>query len=120
MKKRTVCAALAAAMLPGTALAEEMLMAEFTDWNRMATYSGAMAAVMLIVQFLKVPVGAFGRVPMRLVVYAVSVAVLMGAQAFTGTLNGWQDAALAALNGVAVALGAMNLYERTLGKDQAA
>ena len=122
MKKMRAGAAIAALamMTAAGAMAEVIGGGSFTDWERMATYSGAMAAVMLIVQFLKIPAGGFQRVPMRLVVYATALAVVLGARVFSGAQIGVKEVLLAAVNAVAVALGAMELYERTLGKGKEA
>ena len=91
----------------------------FFDWRYLATYSGAVAAVVFIVQFLKLPVDKIGHVPTRALVYAVSLAVLLLAQLFTAQAFTPDVIALAALNAVLVAFAAMGLYERAIALPEA-
>lgn len=91
----------------------------FFDWGYLATYSGAIAAVVFIVQFLKLPLDRLGHVPTRAVVYLVSLAILVAARLFTGEPFDAGAIALAALNAVIVAFSAMGLYERALAAPQA-
>lgn len=86
----------------------------FFDWSYLATYSGAVAAVVFIVQFLKLPIDRLGHVPTRALVYIVSLAVLLLAQLFTGNMFTPEMIALAVLNAAIVALAAMGLYERAV------
>lgn len=81
-------------------------------WNALATVGGAAAATLVIVQYLKLPLDRFHHVPTRLLVWIVSLAVLVIAQALTAGLT-WQDALLALVNSFVVALAAMGAYEIT-------
>lgn len=91
----------------------------FFDWSCLATYSGAVAAVVFIVQFLKLPIDRLGHVPTRVLVYVVSLAVLLLAQLFTGHLFTPEVIALAVLNAVIVAFAAMGVYERAIALPEA-
>lgn len=87
----------------------------FFDWGYLATYSGAVAAVVFIVQFLKLPVDRIGHVPTRVLVYFVSLAVLLMAHLFTAPKAfDVEVVTLAALNAVIVAFAAMGIYERMI------
>lgn len=91
----------------------------FFDWSYLAIYSGAVAAVVFIVQFLKLPIDKMGHVPTRVLVYAVSLSVLLLAQLFTGNAFTPEVIALAVLNAVIVAFAAMGLYERAVALPEA-
>ena len=85
----------------------------------LATYSGAVAAVVFIVQFLKLPIDKLGHVPTRVLVYVVSLVVLLLAQLFTGNAFTSEVIALAVLNAVIVAFAAMGVYERAIALPEA-
>ncbi len=103
------------AALPVCAEAAQPGTDTFFDWGYLATYSGAVAAVVFIVQFLKLPVDRIGHVPTRVLVYFVSLAVLLLAQLFTAPKGfNVEVVALAALNAVIVAFAAMGIYERMI------
>lgn len=91
----------------------------FFDWSYLATYSGAVAAVVFIVQFLKIPIDRIGHIPTRVLVYAVSLAVLLLAQLFTAKTFTPDVIALAVLNAVLVAFAAMGVYERAIALPEA-
>ena len=91
----------------------------FFDWSYLATYSGAVAAVVFIVQFLKLPIDKLGHVPTRVLVYVVSLAVLLLAQLFTENAFTPEVIALAVLNAVIVAFAAMGVYERAIALPEA-
>lgn len=86
----------------------------FFDWGYLATYSGAIAAVVFIVEFLKLPIDRIGHVPTRAVVYVVSLFVLLCAQLFIGNTFTVETVALAMFNAVIVAFSAMGVYERVI------
>lgn len=86
----------------------------FFSWELLGTFSGAVAAVVFIVQLLKLPLDKVWRVPTQYIVYVVSFAVLALAQHFVlGGLT-WDTLALVLLNSVLVALSAMSLYEQAI------
>ena len=91
----------------------------FFDWGYLATYSGAVAAVVFIVQFLKLPIDRIGHIPTRVLVYFVSLAVLLLAQLFTAQAFTPEVIALAVLNAVIVAFAAMGVYERAIALPEA-
>lgn len=105
--------------LPACAEAVQPGVNAFFDWSYLATYSGAVAAVVFIVQFLKLPIDKIGHVPTRVLVYAVSLAVLLLAQLFTAQAFTPEVVALAALNAVIVAFAAMGVYERVIALPEA-
>lgn len=96
-----------------------MTIDSFFNWSSLATFSGAVAAVVFIVQFLKLPLDKIKRVPTRVVVYFVSLVVLVLAQVFSGTAFNAETIALAVLNAVLVALSAMALYEQGIAEPEA-
>ena len=96
-----------------------MTIDSFFNWSNLATFSGAVAAVVFIVQFLKLPIDKIKRIPTRIVVYFVSLVVLVLAQIFSGTAISINSVALAVLNAVLVALSAMALYEQTTAEPEA-
>ena len=105
--------------IPACAEASQPGVNAFFDWSYLATYSGAVAAVVFIVQFLKLPIDRIGHVPTRVLVYVVSLAVLLLAQLFTAQAFTPEVVALAALNAVIVAFAAMGVYERAIALPEA-
>ena len=59
---------------------------EFVTWAGLATYSGALAMVMLIVQFTK-GITIIDRLPTQVWSYIVALVVLLLANLFTGQLT---------------------------------
>lgn len=92
----------------------------FLSWPTLATFSGAVAAVVFLVQFLKVPLDTLKKVPTRIVVYGVSFVVLLVAKIFTEPQFNGETVALCIVNAVLVALAAMSLYEQTIAEPEAA
>lgn len=90
-------------------------MQEMFDWAAILTTSGATAAVLLIVQYLKVPLDRVWKIPTRVFVLALSFVVMLAAKGFTGGLA-WADVPLLALNAFVVALTAMGAYENSFAK----
>lgn len=105
--------------IPACAEAAQPGVNAFFDWSYLATYSGAVAAVVFIVQFLKLPIDRIGHVPTRALVYVASLAVLLLAQLFTAQAFTPEVIALAALNAVIVAFAAMGVYERAIALPEA-
>lgn len=103
-----------AIVLPACAEEAQPGVNAFFDWSYLATYSGAVAAVVFIVQFLKLPIDKLGHVPTRALVYAVSLVILLLAQLFTGNAFTPEVIALAAFNAAIVAFAAMGVYERAI------
>lgn len=90
---------------------------ELFDWGTLLTTTGATAAVLLIVQYLKVPLDSVWKIPTRVFVLALSFAVMLTAK-WLSTGLAWQDVPLLALNAFVVALAAMGAYENTFGRQE--
>ena len=116
MKKLYLCLMLILALLlPITALAEGELPTEPFTWEYLATLIGATAAVLVIVQGLKLPLDKVWKIPTRIVVYFISLIILETATYFTAGLD-LSSALLNVLNAFIVALAAMGAYELTFRK----
>lgn len=115
MKKLFVVLFVLLAILPTVAMAEGAIPSDPFTWAQLATVAGATAAVLLIVQLLKLPLDKVWKIPTRIVVYAISLIILLLATAFTEGLT-LQTAILTAVNAVIVALAAMGSYEVTFRK----
>ena len=102
-------------LLPVAALAEGELPTEPFTWAQLATIAGATAAVLLIVQLLKLPLDKVWKIPTRIVVYVISLIILLLATLFTDGIT-VQTGLLTAVNAVIVALAAMGAYEMTFRK----
>ena len=99
------------------ALAEDVptIPGEPLTWPYLATIAGATAATLLIVQFLKVPLDKVWKIPTRVFVYFIALAILMVATAFTAGLT-IDTALLTVVNAFLVALAAYGSYEITFHK----
>ena len=115
MKKLFVFTLILMMFLPVVALAEGELPTEPFTWAQLATIAGATAAVLLIVQLLKLPLDKVWKIPTRIVVYIISLILLLLATLFTDGLT-VQTGLLTAVNAVIVALAAMGAYEMTFRK----
>ncbi|MEG2623089.1 MAG: hypothetical protein RSC06_09335 [Clostridia bacterium] len=82
---------------------------EFLTWETLATYAGALSAVMVLTHLTK-GLGFFKRVPTQLWSYVLALCVLLPAYYFTGRLSA-DSAVLALLNGAVVALAANGGYD---------
>lgn len=109
--------ALFAVMLcSSVALAEGELPAEPFTWQYIATIAGATAATLLIVQLLKLPLDKIWKIPTRVWVYIIALALMLAATTFTSGLD-LQTGLLTAVNAVIVALAAMGAYEMTFNRN---
>ena len=117
MKKLLWCLVLMMAMLLtcSVAVAEGELPTDPFTWEQLATIAGATLATLLVVQLLKLPLDRVWKIPTRIVVYAIALAIMILATYFTAGITG-QNVALAAINAVIVALAAMGSYELTFAK----
>lgn len=82
---------------------------EFVTWSGLATHSGALAMVMLVVQFTK-GIPLLDKMPTQLWSYIVSLVVLYAANFFTGQLT-VDNAALILFNAAIVALASNGGYD---------
>lgn len=85
------------------------------EWEYLASIAGAAAATLLIVQFFKAPLDKVWKIPTRLLVYFLCLAIMLVATHFTTGLT-LQTAILAALNAFISALAAYGGYEVTFAK----
>ncbi len=84
-------------------------MNEFVTWTSLGTYAGAVMMVTIITQFLKqTPIK---NINTQLLAYIISVAILIGAEAFNGSALTVQGVVLCLLNAVIVALAAGGTYD---------
>lgn len=104
-----------AVMLCSVALAEGELPTEPFTWQYIATIAGATAATLLIVQLLKLPLDKIWKIPTRIWVYIIALALMLAAAGFTTGLD-IQTGMLTMVNAVIVALAAMGAYEMTFAK----
>lgn len=87
---------------------------EYT-WSSLGTVTGCSAAVLLVTQYVK---GYLPRwLPTRLMVLALSFALLTGAWVFGGGARAWSDLPLIGINSFAVAFAAMGAYDTALKKE---
>lgn len=115
MRKFLLIILLVMTLLPAVAFAEGELPTEPFTWAQLATIAGATAAVLLIVQLLKLPMDKVWKIPTRIVVYVISLIILLLATLFTDGIT-VQTGLLTAVNAVIVALAAMGAYEMTFRK----
>lgn len=97
------------------ALAEGELPTEPLKWEQLATIAGATLATLLIVQLLKLPADKVWKIPTRIIAYVIALIIMLLSTHFTTGLT-WDNAILAAVNAVIVALAAMGSYEITFAK----
>ena len=81
-------------------------MNEFVTWTSLGTYAGAVMMVTIITQFLKQT--PLKNINTQLLAYIISVAILIGAEAFNGSALTVQGVLL---NAVIVALAANGTYD---------
>ena len=117
MKKIFLCLVLLMAMLLTctVALAEGELPTQPFTWEQLATIAGATLATLLVVQLLKLPIDKVWKIPTRIVAYVIALAIMILATHFTVGIT-WENAILAAVNAVIVALAAFGSYELTFAK----
>ena len=117
MKKIFLCLVLLMTMLLtcSVAMAEGELPTEPFSWEQLVTIAGATLATLLIVQLLKLPIDKVWKIPTRIVAYLIALVIMILATYFTTGLT-WDNAILAAVNAVIVALAAMGSYELTFAK----
>ena len=81
----------------------------FFTWGDLATYGGAVMAVLIITEFTKGLPG-IRRIPSRLWAYLVALALLVLAAVFTTDELKAEDILLCLINGVIVAMAAVGSY----------
>lgn len=105
-------------MLPVLGIAEEAAAAapaDFFSWAGIGTMAGAVAAVLIIVQYIKAPLDKVWKIPTRVVVYVIAFMLLMAADVVSGNVS-WERVGLVILNSFIVSTSAMGTYEMTFKK----
>lgn len=115
--KKLVLILLVLLCLPVMAFAENVPTEPFT-WQSLATIAGTAALTLLVVEFFKVPLDKVWKIPTRVLVYVISLAVMLVATAFTTGLT-IESGILCAVNALIAALTAMGAYEVTFAKVEA-
>ncbi len=87
----------------------------YLNWEYLGTYSGVVAAVVMIVQFLKLPLGKLLNIPTRYFVWFISFLLLLAIEIFTNGLE-MQKLVLLFLNSIVVSMAALGSYEVTIKK----
>jgi lipid-A-disaccharide synthase-like uncharacterized protein len=90
-------------------------MKEYFTWEFLGTMAGAVAAVTLIVQFLKLPIDQVWKIPTRYIVFAISLLILFIVLYFTDVITP-EKVALTILNAFVVAMASMGAYDVTFKK----
>lgn len=115
-----------ASLIPVLSLAEEASILPVAEdathiptdpfsWEYLVTIAGAATFTLLVAQFLKFPLDKVWKIPTRIVVYVIALAVMVVATAFTTGLT-MQNFLLACSNAFIAALTAMGGYEVTFAK----
>ncbi len=81
----------------------------FFTWGDLATYGGAVMAVLIITEFTKDLPGV-RRIPTRLWAYLIALVLLVLASVFTADELRAEDILLCLINGVIVAMAAVGSY----------
>ena len=81
----------------------------FFTWGDLATYGGAVMAVLIITEFTK-DLPCIRRIPTRLWAYLVALVLLTAATVFTADSLRAEDVLLCLVNGVVVAMAAVGSY----------
>ena len=84
-------------------------------WEQLATIPGAIAATLLIVQYLKFPLDKVWKIPTRFLVLIIAFGLMTLARGMIQDLR-WIDVPLIAINAFVVALAAMGAYEVSFRK----
>jgi len=90
-------------------------MNELITWAGLSTFAGAVAATLLIVQYVK---PSFPSIDTRLMSLGIALLIQIGVTIIAGGLA--QDYALAVMNAVLVASSAMGAYQVTFASGDAA
>ena len=88
-----------------------MGMFAFLDWTLLATFTGAVALTVFIVQLLKLPMDKVWKIPTRFLVFFVCFAIMLAAQYFIGNSMSLSIIVMTLFNAVLGTLAAMALYE---------
>jgi len=89
--------------------------ASYYSWEQLTTVPGAIAATLLIAQYLKFPLDRVWKIPTRFFVLIVAFGLMTLARGMVQNLH-WIDLPLIAVNAFVVALAAMGAYEVSFKK----
>ncbi len=81
----------------------------FFTWGDLATYGGAVMAVLIITEFTK-DLPGIRRIPTRLWAYLIALVLLVLAAVFTADQVRAEDILLCLVNGVIIAMAAVGSY----------
>ena len=82
---------------------------QFLTWGDLATYGGAVMAVLIITEFTK-DLPGIRRIPTRLWAYMIALVLLVTATVFTGDRVRAEDILLSIINAVLVAMAAVGSF----------
>ena len=82
---------------------------QFLTWGDLATYGGAVMAVLIITEFTK-DLPGIRRIPTRLWAYMIALVLLVTATVFTGDRVRAEDILLSIINAVLVTMAAMGSF----------
>lgn len=94
---------------------ESAIPTEPFTWEYLASIAGATVFTLLVAQFLKFPLDRVWKIPTRVLVYVIALAVMIVATGFTTGIS-VQTSLLSAVNAFIVALSAYGAYEITFKK----
>lgn len=104
------------------AMADEQKLPEVTEpaiagftWLQLATVGGATTLTLIIVQYTKVKLDKFLKIPTRAWVYIIALTILVAAKFFTEGIQ-FDTFMQQAVNALIVATSAMGAYESTYAK----
>ena len=90
---------------------------QFFTWGDLATYGGAVMAVLIITEFTK-DLPLIRRLPTRLWAYCIALTLLLTAVVFTSDVIYAEDVLLCFVNGVIVAMAAVGSYHAVQGRTE--
>ena len=82
---------------------------QFLTWGDLATYGGAVMAVLIITEFTK-DLPGIRRIPTRLWAYMIALVLLVTATVFTGDRVRAEDILLSIINAVLVTMAAVGSF----------
>ena len=85
------------------------MMEHFFTWGDLATYGGAVMAVLIITEFTK-DLPGIRKIPTRIWAYMVALVLLVPAAVFTADTIRAEDVLLCLVNGVLVAMAAVGSF----------
>lgn len=90
-------------------------MNEYLNWEFLASFTGVVTVVTLLIQFLKLKLDKVWKIPTRFFVYGMSIVLLFTVEYFTKGLA-IDQIPLILLNGVIVTITSLGTYEVSFKK----